>query len=161
MLKKTIEYKTVEHDEIVDSEVDVRFMYGISPQKLYEQNYSKSFWGSFEKASIALSQLLTKLDISKDGEVNQSDMGEMLPVLTNEDINSFFQDMIPCLYLEIQNGRIVQNQETFETAQESEWINELIDIRFYIDLFFEMSLNKMAEVTKKKTPKKKTNSKKL
>lgn len=81
---------------------------------------------------------------------------KLMPLLMEPDFMNFLTEVIPCLYGEVENGRLVQNELTAETASLAPWFGDLIDIGFFSDLFYEFNRSRAKVPQDRKKPQQKS-----
>ena len=81
---------------------------------------------------------------------------KLMPLLMEPDFMNFLTEVIPCLYGEVENGRLVQNELTAETASLAPWFGDLIDIGFFSDLFYEFNRSRTKVPQDRKKPQQKS-----
>ena len=160
MIKKIIEYTDIDENfEEIERTETVRFFYTLRSIKNYEQKTKNNFFEEYDKVFFLV---LNTVSGACDGDVKKLDLenltGEQLtalaPLAYDGQINKFVMDFAPCMYANVDSGRIVQDEETIEEAEDSLWIPHLINAGFFTDMFVEISKNQF------KTPTGKSNSKK-
>lgn len=148
--------KTFEEKEV---ERKLRFVYTVKTMKLYENRTGRNFFDDYHRAFNVMSSYLFESGLSfKDvSNISEEESIKLLPMLTDPLINHFLADFIPCFYAQIQNGALVQNEETIEDAENSMWFTQLINVEFFMAVFDEISSKNF---TKQQSPKGKKNTSK-
>lgn len=157
MFKETVVFwdvaRTEEGYDEVERELVVRFNFTIKAFKLFEEMQHSNFFDEYEDAVKEFTNELkrTGININKLKELDSEELFGLIPLVANSKISSFLLKAIPCLYVEIIDGKLVQNVETFETCSISDWLINLVSVEFFVKLFEEVT----AFRSKKKTTKKK------
>lgn len=145
MLKKSIKYLDLEktksgYDEI-EKEETIRFIFTLAAVRLYEQKTGNLFFNDYSKAWKVFTDTVKDLDIKDFNNIPVEKQLKLTPILFDQTINGFLMNIIPCVYVEIHDGKFIQNEETVNIAENSMWIMELVNIGFFTELFKELSAN--------------------
>lgn len=106
---------------------------------MYEQRTGRNFFDDNQKALTAYTQLALATGVNgRLSALTDEEKVKLMPLLMEPDFMNFLTEVIPCLYGEVENGRLVQNELTAETASLAPWFGDLIDIGFS-DLFYEFN----------------------
>lgn len=131
----------------------VRFLYSLPAIKMYEQRTGRNFFDDNQKALTAYTQLALATGVNGNlSDLTDEEKIKLMPLLMEPDFMNFLTEVIPCLYGEVENGRLVQNELTAETASLAPWFGDLIDIGFFSDLFYEFNRSRAKVPQDKKKP---------
>jgi len=130
--------------EETEREISVRFHYSLPMMRLYEQMYERNFFDDFSKIFAKFS-----------GTAKEKEVVEILESAGSREMQEFLIDVLPCMYIEIENGKIVQNEETYEKANLSNWLLGFVNPAFFIQVVHELSRNQSKSALKKKRGKSK------
>ena len=131
----------------------VRFLYSLPAIKMYEQRTGRNFFDDNQKALTAYTQLALATGVNCNlSDLTDEEKIKLMPLLMEPDFMNFLTEVIPCLYGEVENGRLVQNELTAETASLAPWFGDLIDIGFFSDLFYEFNRSRAKVPQDKKKP---------
>ncbi|HGA1205598.1 TPA: hypothetical protein ACIRGN_000896 [Streptococcus suis] len=140
MLKK--EVKMIDFDEFGEEKertVTVRFLYSLKAIRLYEQRTGRNFIDDNQKAARAYVDALLEIGIDNSRNLTEEEQLKLIPLLMGTDFLDFLMGAIPCLYGEVRDGRLVQDEFTAENAEFSVWVGELLNIQFYTELILEFN----------------------
>ncbi len=157
MIKKIIEYTDInENLEEIESIATVLFFYTLKSIKNYEQKTRSNFFEDYDKALDVVFDIAGDIfSGSEEEKLTNAQKMSLVPLMNNTQINQFLMNAIPCMYAKIENGRIIQNEETVQEAEDSLWIMNLVNPGFFVEIFSEMSKIKLKEPDKKTDSKKK------
>lgn len=158
MIKKELSFIVFDgYEEETERTETVRFLYSLPAIKMYEQRTGRNFFDDNQKALKAYSQLAIASGIDgKPTDLTDEEKIKLMPLLMEPDFMNFLTEVIPCLYGEVENGRLVQNELTAETAALAPWFGDLIDIGFFPDLFYEFNRSRAKVPQDKKKPRQKS-----
>lgn len=158
MIKKEIPFITFDgYGEETERTETVRFLYSLPAIKMYEQRTGHNFFDDNQKALTAYTQLALASGIDgKPTDLSDEEKVKLMPLLMEPDFMNFLTDVIPCLYGEVENGRLVQNEFTAETASLAPWFGDLLDIGFFSELFYEFNRSRAKVPQDKKKPQRKS-----
>lgn len=151
MLKHTVNYLDFHEGKDVDVEKELRFVYTPKTIKLYEQRTGKQFFQEYNRAFNQMSQVLFASGISFSENVSEEDAIKLMPMMTDPAINEFLIEFAPCMYAKVENGVLIQNEQTIDEAEDSMWLMNIINVEFFMSVFQEIS---GSSFTKKKSHKK-------
>lgn len=154
MIKKELSFLTFDgYGEEVERSETVRFLYSLPAIKMYEQRTGRNFFDDNQKALTAYTQLAlaSGINVNPTG-LSDEEKIKLMPLLMDPDFMNFLTEVIPCLYGEVENGRLVQNELTAETASLAPWFGDLIDIGFFSDLFYEFNRSRAKVPQDRKKP---------
>lgn len=135
----------------------VRFLYSLPAIKMYEQRTGRNFFDDNQKALTAYTQLALATGVNgRLSDLTDEEKVKLMPLLMEPDFMNFLTEVIPCLYGEVENGRLVQNELTAETASLAPWFGDLIDIGFFSDLFYEFNRSRAKVPQDRKKPQQKS-----
>ncbi len=157
MIKKIITYTDIDENfEETERTETVRFFYTLKSIKNYEQKTGSNFFEDYDKAYCLIVNTAGPVLGGGKEELTDEQLTALAPLVYSPQINNFLMDFIPCLYAKTDSGKIVQDEETIQEAEDSLWITQLISPGFFTEIFLEISKNQF------KIPdnKKKTSSKK-
>jgi hypothetical protein len=155
MIKKTVIYMDIVENkdksnfEEIEVEEVLRFAYKLPAIRMYEQKTNRSFFNDYNNVSKRFTEAIGAIDVTKINELSAAERLKLLPLLTDPAINEFMLDIIPCLFVQIYDGKYVQNDETRDFAENSMWIMDLVNIQFFIEIFQEISANQPKSSDKK------------
>lgn len=156
MIKKTVKYIDViqaENGNIeeVKKEEDVRFFFTLPAVRLYEQRTGKHFFEEYKKAFTVFANTAKSLQIPDTKSITTEQQLIMAPIIFDQTVNGFMMDFIPCMYTDFKEyGRLRQDEETADMAENSLWLMELVNINFFTEIFSEIMQNQSAEPAKKR-----------
>lgn len=158
MIKKELSFITFDsYGEEVERTETVRFLYSLPAIKMYEQRTGRNFFDDNQKAISVYTQLASKTGIKAElSDLSDDEKIQLLPLLMDPDFMNFLTDVIPCLYGEVENGRLIQNELTAETASLAPWFGDLLDITFFSDLFYEFNRSRAKVPQDRKKPQQKS-----
>lgn len=154
MIKKELSVTTFDgYGEEVERTETVRFLYSLPAIKMYEARTGRNFFDDNQKAVVAYTNLALATGANaKPTELSDEDKIKLLPLLMEPDFMNFLTDVIPCMYGEVENGRLVQNELTAETAALAPWFGDLLDIEFFTELYFEFNRSRAKVPQDRKKP---------
>lgn len=133
MIKKIFELETIKFDEKADDfveateEVTLRFKYTLFAIRAYEEATGSNWFDDLQKA-------LKKLPMN-----GTEDTSEMVPLLSDKDINEFMLHALPAMYMHRDGNELVQNELTIESAYASDWLPELSNVMMLAELVKEFT----------------------
>ena len=120
---------------------------------MYEQRTGRNFYDDNQKALSAYTQLALATGVDgKPSDLSDEEKIKLMPLLMKPEFMNFLTEVIPCLYGEVENGRLIQNEMTAETAALAPWFGDLLDIGFYSDLFYEFNRSRAKVPQDRKKP---------
>ena len=158
MIKKELSFITFDsYGEETERTETVRFLYSLSAIKMYEQRTGHNFFDDNQKALTAYTQLALASGVNgKPTDLSDEDKIKLMPLLMEPDFMNFLTEVIPCLYGEVENGKLIQNEFTAETASLAPWFGDLLDIGFFSELFYEFNRSRAKVPQDKKKPQRKS-----
>ncbi|MCM0582795.1 hypothetical protein H9L19_06840 [Weissella diestrammenae] len=155
MLKKIVTFLDIAVDDRgneneVERKETVRFVYTLRTLKLYEQRTGRRFFSDYNQALQAMSEYFTGFEKVNAEEVSQEQMMQILPLLSDEKINTFLIELLPVLFAETKDGVLVQSEVTADEAENSMWLMSLVNVEMFIEVFQMLSQH---QTSKKKTTK--------
>ncbi|MDD0788592.1 hypothetical protein PTT19_10290 [Streptococcus pneumoniae] len=158
MIKKELSFTAFDsYGEEREYTVTVRFLYSLPAIKMYEQRTGRNFFDDNQKALTAYTQLALATGVNgRLSALTDEEKVKLMPLLMEPDFMNFLTEVIPCLYGEVENGRLVQNELTAETASLAPWFGDLIDIGFFLDLFYEFNRSRAKVPQDRKKPQQKS-----
>ncbi|HHG7776461.1 TPA: hypothetical protein ACPYAK_001881 [Streptococcus pneumoniae] len=158
MIKKELSFTAFDsYGEEREDTVTVRFLYSLPAIKMYEQRTGRNFFDDNQKALTAYTQLALATGVNgRLSALTDEEKVKLMPLLMEPDFMNFLTEVIPCLYGEVENGRLVQNELTAETASLAPWFGDLIDIGFFSDLFYEFNRSRAKVPQDRKKPQQKS-----
>ncbi|HGJ0222886.1 TPA: hypothetical protein ACJUMG_001953 [Streptococcus pneumoniae] len=158
MIKKELSFTAFDsYGEERKRTVSVRFLYSLPAIKMYEQRTGRNFFDDNQKALTAYTQLALATGVNgRLSALTDEEKVKLMPLLMEPDFMNFLTEVIPCLYGEVENGRLVQNELTAETASLAPWFGDLIDIGFFSDLFYEFNRSRAKVPQDRKKPQQKS-----
>ncbi len=173
MLKKEVTYTDVnDQGEEIERAQILRFAYTLAGIKLYEQHTGRNFFEDSQKATQPFAAIISVLktnqphdddhqtdtknpDQSLFGQLNNQQIAQFLPIISDPTISAFLIDAIPAFYAKYEAGYLVQNAETYDEALDSMWLMELVNIDFFMDLFGQINQTFGTKIPVKKSTGKK------
>ena len=154
MIKKELSFITFDsYGEETERTETVRFLYSLPAIKMYEQRTGHNFFDDNQKALTAYTQLALASGVNgKPTDLSDEDKIKLMPLLMEPDFMNFLTEVIPCLYGEVENGKLIQNEFTAETASLAPWFGDLLDIGFFSELFYEFNRSRAKVPQDKKKP---------
>lgn len=150
MIKKEVQYIVFDsNDKEKEASETVRFLYSLPAIKLFEFRTGKNFFDEYSKAMNAFSKVLIGAELSDIENLEVNEQMNLLPLISDKNIINFLSEAIPCFYGVVENGRLVQNEETAERAEFSLWLGELLNIEFFGELLQEINKNQKNAPLKK------------
>lgn len=119
----------------------VRFRYTLAAIRNYKLKHGREFLNDYGKATQAFTELLKDADIANVENLTPEQSLGLVGMLSNPTIMNFVMDLIPCLYVEVRDGKFVQNEATIETAEGSDWLMDLVNLEFFVEIFGEITSN--------------------
>ncbi|HGR9766798.1 TPA: hypothetical protein ACL7L7_001416 [Streptococcus pneumoniae] len=158
MIKKELSFTAFDsYGEEREYTGTVRFLYSSPAIKMYEQRTGRNFFDDNQKALTAYTQLALATGVNgRLSALTDEEKVKLMPLLMEPDFMNFLTEVIPCLYGEVENGRLVQNELTAETASLAPWFGDLIDIGFFSDLFYEFNRSRAKVPQDRKKPQQKS-----
>ena len=158
MIKKELSFITFDgYGEETERTETVRFLYSLPAIKMYEQRTGHNFFDDNQKALTAYTQLALVSGVNgKATDLSDEDKIKLMPLLMEPDFMNFLTEVIPCLYGEVENGKLIQNEFTAETASLAPWFGDLLDIGFFSELFYEFNRSRAKVPQDKKKPQRKS-----
>ena len=158
MIKKELSFTAFDsYGEEREQTETVRFLYSLPAIKMYEQRTGRNFFDDNQKALTAYTQLALATGVNGSlSDLTDEEKVKLMPLLMEPDFMNFLTEVIPCLYGEVENGRLVQNELTAETASLAPWFGDLIDIGFFSDLFYEFNRSRAKVPQDRKKPQQKS-----
>lgn len=159
MIRKTVTFLDLDEGlNEIEKEKTVRFLYTLKSISLYEQKTNSNFFEDNEKTFKVFLNAINGADISKseNAEITDTQLLKIAPLMNNPEINRFLINLLPCMYAEIENGKFVQNEETVSVAENSLWLMELVTIKFFVEIFSEISKNQLKNAPKSNSKKNKS-----
>ena len=158
MIKKELSFITFDsYGEETERTETVRFLYSLPAIKMYEQRTGHNFFDDNQKALTAYTQLALASGVNgKPTDLSDEDKIKLMPLLMEPDFMNFLTEVIPCLYGEVENGKLIQNEFTAETASLAPWFGDLLDIGFFSELFYEFNRSRAKVQKDKKKPQRKS-----
>lgn len=158
MIKKELSFITFDsYGEETERTETVRFLYSLPAIKMYEQRTGHNFFDDNQKALTAYTQLALASGVNgKPTDLSDEDKIKLMPLLMEPDFMNFLTEVIPCLYGEVENGKLIQNEFTAETASLAPWSGDLLDIGFFSELFYEFNRSRAKVPQDKKKPQRKS-----
>ena len=158
MIKKELSFTAFDsYGEEREHTETVRFLYSLPAIKMYEQRTGRNFFDDNQKALTAYTQLALATGVNGSlSDLTDEEKVKLMPLLMKPDFMNFLTEVIPCLYGEVENGRLVQNELTAETASLAPWFGDLIDIGFFSDLFYEFNRSRAKVPQDRKKPQQKS-----
>lgn len=158
MIKKELSFTAFDsYGKEREYTVTVRFLYSLPAIKMYEQRTGRNFFDDNQKALTAYTQLALATGVNgRLSALTDEEKVKLMPLLMEPDFMNFLTEVIPCLYGEVENGRLVQNELTAETASLAPWFGDLIDIGFFSDLFYEFNRSRAKVPQDRKKPQQKS-----
>lgn len=158
MIKKELSFTAFDsYGEEREYTGTVRFLYSLPAIKMYEQRTGRNFFDDNQKALTAYTQLALATGVNgRLSALTDEEKVKLMPLLMEPDFMNFLTEVIPCLYGEVENGRLVQNELTAETASLAPWFGDLIDIGFFSDLFYEFNRSRAKVLQDRKKPQQKS-----
>ncbi|APD23728.1 hypothetical protein AMCSP20_000279 [Streptococcus pneumoniae 2090008] len=141
MIKKELSFTAFDsYGEERERTETVRFLYSLPAIKMYEQRTGRNFFDDNQKALTAYTQLALATGVNgRLSALTDEEKVKLMPLLMEPDFMNFLTEVIPCLYGEVENGRLVQNELTAETASLAPWFGDLIDIGFFQTSFMNLT----------------------
>ena len=151
MIKKELSFISFDsYGEEREHTQTVRFLYSLPAIKMYEQRTGRNFYDDNQKALSAYTQLALATGVDgKPSDLSDEEKIKLMPLLMKPEFMNFLTEVIPCLYGEVENGRLIQNAETAALAP---WFGDLLDIGFYSDLFYEFNRSRAKVPQDRKKP---------
>ncbi|MCM0189151.1 hypothetical protein C2L84_09180 [Streptococcus pneumoniae] len=158
MIKKELSFTAFDsYGEEREYTETVRLLYSLPAIKMYEQRTGRNFFDDNQKALTAYTQLALATGVNgRLSALTDEEKVKLMPLLMEPDFMNFLTEVIPCLYGEVENGRLVQNELTAETASLAPWFGDLIDIGFFSDLFYEFNRSRAKVPQDRKKPQQKS-----
>lgn len=158
MIKKELSFITFDsYGEETERTETVRFLYSLPSIKMYEQRTGHNFFDDNQKALTAYTQLALASGVNgKPTDLSDEDKIKLMPLLMEPDFMNFLTEVIPCLYGEVENGKLIQNEFTAEAASLAPWFGDLLDIGFFSELFYEFNRSRAKVPQDKKKPQRKS-----
>lgn len=158
MIKKELSFTAFDsYGEEREYTGTVHFLYSLPAIKMYEQRTGRNFFDDNQKALTAYTQLALATGVNgRLSALTDEEKVKLMPLLMEPDFMNFLTEVIPCLYGEVENGRLVQNELTAETASLAPWFGDLIDIGFFSDLFYEFNRSRAKVPQDRKKPQQKS-----
>ena len=158
MIKKELSFITFDsYGEETERTETVRFLYSLPAIKMYEQRTGHNFLDDNQKALTAYTQLALASGVNgKPTDLSDEDKIKLMPLLMEPDFMNFLTEVIQCLYGEVENGKLIQNEFTAETASLAPWFGDLLDIGFFSELFYEFNRSRAKVPQDKKKPQRKS-----
>ena len=158
MIKKELSFITFDsYGEETERTETVRFLCCLPAIKMYEQRTGHNFFDDNQKALTAYTQLALASGVNgKPTDLSDEDKIKLMPLLMEPDFMNFLTEVIPCLYGEVENGKLIQNEFTAETASLAPWFGDLLDIGFFSELFYEFNRSRAKVPQDKKKPQRKS-----
>ena len=158
MIKKELSFITFDsYGEETERTETVRFLYSLPAIKMYEQRTGHNFFDDNQKALTAYTQLALASGVNgKPTDLSDEDKIKLMPLLMEPDFMNFLTEVIPCLYGEVDSGKLIQNEFTAETASLAPWFGDLLDIGFFSELFYEFNRSRAKVPQDKKKPQRKS-----
>ena len=158
MIKKELSFITFDsYGEETERTETVRFLYSLLAIKMYEQRTGHNFFDDNQKALTAYTQLALATGVNGNlSDLSDEDKIKLMPLLMEPDFMNFLTEVIPCLYGEVENGKLIQNEFTAETASLAPWFGDLLDIGFFSELFYEFNRSRAKVPQDKKKPQRKS-----
>ena len=126
MIKREITYDDFYNGEIQELTEIVYFNHTLMTLKRYEEEYGSYFYDDFNRISKVID-----FDKLSSGEISSN---EGLDLMTNPIVNKFVQRVLPCMYAEVQDGLLVQNQETFDNFNSAPYFMEFMNFNFFTEI---------------------------
>ena len=114
MIRENVIIDVIDGLEETQKEVDLRFFFSVASLRLYEQKTGRNFFKDNEKAVRTLKEYLVNIDINNVDKLTEQEQVKLAPLLVEPAINKFVFNVLPCLYAKIQDGKYLQNEETYE-----------------------------------------------
>lgn len=134
MLKKEIIYSDVKNSEIIEKNITVFFNSTLKSMKLYEELTEKDF---FKEKFQVVNKLMTA--VNSDNTISND---KVTLLQADRQINYFFIDYLSCCYL--KNIGDIPCIDSFQEAQDSLWLPELLTMEFYFEFLEEILKNNYA-----------------
>jgi len=138
MIRENVIIDVIDGLEETQKEVDLRFFFSVASLRLYEQKTGRNFFKDNEKAVRTLTEYLVNIDINNVDKLTEQEQVKLAPLLVEPAINKFVFNVLPCLYAKIQDGKYLQNEETYEECENSPWFMKLVNLEFFLKIFQEL-----------------------
>lgn len=136
MLKRKVEYLDYVEDNEISVVKDLRFSYTVKSIKLYEELTDHKFFDDYHQAVDRLMSYLNSAGVDLNTkDMSTEEMMNLIPMMTDPFINEYMMNLVPCLYAEAKDGRLIQGQDTIGNAQNALWFMDLINIEFFFEVF--------------------------
>lgn len=140
MITKELSFITFDsYGEEVERTEKVRFLYSLPAFKLYTERTGRNFFDDNKKAVDAYVNALLEIGLKTSDNLSEEDQIKLIPLLLQPDFMDFIVHAIPCLYGEVENGRLAQNQMTAENAELAPWFGDLLNVQFFTELIVELN----------------------
>lgn len=138
MIKKQISF--INHNqELVEK--DIYFKYTLKGIRNFERITGQNFFEVFSFITNEYFKKLADVGLSKDGQVTNETIIKLLPVLNDVNLLNFVLDWTCAFYCVIDGSRTIQNELTTEEIMESDWIMEIANPLFFIEIYNECNAN--------------------
>ena len=116
---------------------------------LYEQITGRNLIQDFGSAEARLMKLGSLSSVTKFAgkekeevenrisEIDKEEMKVLLEVITDPEIVEFMLALVPCMYTEVIDGRLVKNEVTYDKALNSQWVMNFVNVEFFTEVMEE------------------------
>jgi len=137
MIREKVQYENFDGELVTE---EIIFHFSLSGMVNYEKLTGRKFFTDYE---FAFARLVTLMDeIGGFDEVDTASPMQMMSILTDAVINEFLANFIRAFYAERENGKFVQDETTMQTAEDSLWLFELLNVAFFMRVFGELNKNR-------------------
>lgn len=156
------------------------FHWDLTALRQYEEHTGNNFFDDYKKSMKILNSAVSssksknnennednenenknsKNNNKNDENKNNENKTELIDILYDDCLNKFFINLIPCLYLKEKDGIIIKNDITYEDALSSDWLLNLLNIKFISKVIEEINKNQMENAENNKSNKNNENNNK-
>lgn len=134
-----------------ETEKIVRFRYTLAAIRNYKTKHDREFLNDYGKATKEFTEVLKSANIKDMDSLTTEQQLGLIEMVNNPVILNFIMALIPCMYVEVHDGKFIQNEATIETAETSDWFMDLVNIEFFTEVFSEITANMGPAVSKTAT----------
>lgn len=144
---KVIEYKVDENLNPIEFERDIFLHYSAKSVLLYEQMTGNKFYDDFNKAVRKLKTIEDGINKKKS---DNATFNLLIDNVTTPEVVNFLIGVIPALYAEIHEGKFLQNEITYDSALNSDWLMDVANFETLTTLIDEVTSNISGEKNQSK-----------
>lgn len=123
-MKKITVNKEILNLETFESEFedqDIIIHFSAPAVLLYEEINGSNFLDDFNKAFKNFQKIVELSEKAENGNADVTEL-DMFELMNDPIIADFLMKALPALYAEVENGKFVQNEITYDKAKNSDWL---------------------------------------